>query len=332
MPKYGPHLPGIEKKVHSKLAELGLTPNYIFDTETHQERFYTEPCRDKRGGKVIFKMRTEDYLETKESFCREIQINQLFVDFYKRSRKLSVPKFIDGDSRHVPEWMVYEFIPGSEAGDLYNGLFKSNIKNFPLESLIAGMKNMQKMSAFAAGEIKLKAQKYEDFELAYKEYSGNLAPFFGPKEIAQGAKILQAHKELLDAKSVVITHGDFHPGNLVITPGGKIAVIDWYYVHLNNMAFDIAFLYLEIADKKFRKKVLEKFIAEMVDDKEEFSQLFRLNILRLAPQKINVLCDALYILKPKKEDYYARLTPQGIAKLEANLEAFTQALAGEDLL
>lgn len=98
MPKYGPHLPGIEKKVHSKLAELGLTPNYIFDTETHQERFYTEPCRDKRGGKVIFKMRAEDYLETKESFCREIQVNQLFVDFYKRSRKLSVPKFIDGDS------------------------------------------------------------------------------------------------------------------------------------------------------------------------------------------------------------------------------------------
>lgn len=70
----------------------------------------------------------------------------------------------------------------------------------------------------------------------------------------------------------------------------------------------------------------------MVDDKEEFNQLFRLDILRLAVQKINVLRDSLLVEKPKKEDYYTKLTPQGIAKLETNLEAFTQALVGEDFL
>ena len=330
MPKYGPHIEGIEAQAHRKLCELGLSPSYVFDAKKHQERFYTVPCKDKRGKKVIFKMRTEDHDETKNSFRREIGINQLFLRFYERSRKLSVPRFIDGDSEHVPEWMVYEFIPGCEAGDFYNGLHKDSIKNFPLESLIAGMKNMQKMSAFAAGEVKLEAQKYEEFEKAYGTYGAVLAPFFSEAQIAQGAEILRAHRELLDAKSVAITHGDFHPGNLVITPSGKIAVIDWYYVHLNNMAFDIAFLCLEIADKKFRKKVLEKFMAEMVDDEAEFRRLLRLDILRLAPQKINVLRDALYIAKPKKKDYYDKLTPRGIAKLETNLEAFAQALAGED--
>ena len=332
MPKYGPHLPGIEKKVHDKISELKLVPKYIFDAKKHQERFYTASCRDKKGDKVIFKMRTEDYWETKESFRREIEINRLFLQFYKRSRKLSVPKFIDGDSEHAPEWMVYEFIEGREAGDFYNGLLKNNIKNFPLESLIAGMKNMQKMSAFAAGEIKLRAQKYEDFKKAYEASGDALAPFFDKAQIAQGAEILRTHGELLDAKSVAITHGDFHPGNLIITPGGKIAVIDWYCVHLNNMAFDIAFLYLEIADKKFRKKVLEKFMAEIVSDEAEFWQLFRLDILRLVPQKINVLRDALYAAEPEREDYYGKLTPQGIAKLETNLEAWRQALAGENLL
>lgn len=332
MPKYGPHLPGIEKEVHDRLSHLGLKAQYVFDVSKHQERFYTVPCQNQKGGQVIFKMRTEDCPATQASFRREILINQVFLQFYKRSRKMSVPKFIDGDSRHVPEWMVYEFIPGCAAGDFYNGLHPSHLKNFPLESLVAGMKNMQKMSAFAAGEMELKAQKYEDFERAYQSSRPVLAPFFSAAQIAQGAKILRSHRELLDEKSVAIAHGDFHPGNLVITPSGKIAVIDWYYVQLNNLAFDLAFLYLEIADKKFRKKVLEKFVAEVVDDPAEFRQLFRLDILRLVPQKLSVLRDALFVLNPKQKDYYANLTPAGVAKLEANLAAFTQALAGDGFL
>ncbi|MFA7170717.1 MAG: phosphotransferase [Candidatus Paceibacterota bacterium] len=332
MPKYGPYLPDIEKKVHDKISELEFDPKYIFDTNIHQERFYTAPCRDKKGDKVVFKMRTEDYQETKASFRREIKINQLFTKFYKRSNKLSVPKFVKGDSEHVPEWMVYEFIEGYEAGDFYNGLEKGNIGKFPLEDLISGIKNMQKMSAFAQGEINLKTQKYIDFKKAYEKYRGNLSPFFAQEEIEKGGEILQSGKKLLDEKSGIITHGDFHPGNLIITPGEKAAIIDWYYVHLNNMAFDIAFFYLEISDREFQKQVLGKFFEKMKVDKTEFWHLFRLDILRLVPQKINVFYDALGILEPKKEDYYVNLTPKGVAKLETNLEAFRKALAGEDFM
>ena len=36
MPKYGPHLPDIQKHVHDKLRELKLTPSYDFDTAKHQ--------------------------------------------------------------------------------------------------------------------------------------------------------------------------------------------------------------------------------------------------------------------------------------------------------
>ncbi len=332
MPKYGLHLKDIEKKVHKKISELELTPKYVFDAKKHQERFYTAPCRDNKNNKVVFKMRTEDFQKTKEDFRREIKINKLFTEYSNRAGKLSVPKFIDGDSEHIPEWMIYEFIEGYESGDFYNGLEKNNIKKFSVESLISGVKNMQKISAFAQGEIKLKAWKHKDFLEAYEKYAGTLKPFFTEKEIGKAAEVLNANKKILDASSRFIAHGDFHPGNLIITPQKEIAIIDWYYVHLNNIAFDISFLYLEITDKKFQKKILERFVNESASDKEEFFRLFRLNILCLAPQKINVLRDALYTLEPEKKDYYAKLTSKGIAKLETNLEAFDKALYGINFL
>lgn len=277
-------------------------------------------------------MRTENFGETKEYFRREIRINQLFTKCYKEDGKLSVPKFIKGDAEHIPEWMVYEFIEGHEAGDFYNGLESDNIERISLESLMKGIENMHRMSALAQGEIKLVAEKYENFKVAYQKNSKVLKPFFTEKEIKTGFEILESRKRILDTKNKTITHGDLHPGNLIIKKKNDIAIIDWYYVHLNNVAFDIAFFFLEISDKKFQNKVLEKFVSELVDDENEFWQLFRLNILRLAPQKISVLRDALYVAEPVKEDYYAKLTPKGVAKLEVNLEAFQKALLGNDFL
>jgi len=334
MPKYGPHLKGIEKKVHNKIAELDLVPKYIFDAKKHQERFYTAPCKNKKGEKVIFKMRTEDYRETKEFFRREIKINQLFTKSSKKTGSLSVPKFMKGDAEHIPEWMVYEFIEGYESGDFYNGFEIRNIKSFSIGSFIEAMKSVHEMPIFRENGAGLKLQKetHKDFEKAYQKNKERLSPFFSEKEINRAGEVLKSYRELIDEKGDMLTHGDFHPGNLIITPEKKVAIIDWYFVHLNNAAFDIAFLYLEITDKKFRDKILQKFIEELVGNKEEFMALFRLDILRLVPQKITVLYDALYTKDAEKEDYYSKLTPKGIAKLEANLEAFEKALYGINFL
>lgn len=332
MPKYGPHLKDIEEKVHGKVAELGLKPGFVFDAKKHQERFYTTVCKDKTGNKVVFKMRTEDFEETKEYFCREIKINQLFTKCYSQSGNLSVPKFIEGDADHAPEWMVYEFIEGYETGDFYNGFEKTNIKNFSVESFLQGIKNMHEMSAFADGDIKLKTEEYVDVCKAYEDYRERLRPFFTDDEIQKAADIIESGKNVLDGKNKVIAHGDFHPGNVIITKKKGIAIIDWYCVHLNNPAFDIAFFCLEITDDKFRKEILEKYVKELVEDEVLFWQLFRLNVLRLAPYKVNVLCDALYTINPTKEDYYAKLTRKGIDKLETNLHFFEKALSGINFL
>lgn len=332
MPKYGPHFRGIERKVHSKIKELELVPKYVFDPKIHQERFYTAPCTNKEGKKVVFKMRAENFSETREYFRREIEINRIFTKCYEKRGKLSVPKFIQGDSEHTPEWMVYEFIEGYEAGDFYNGLLKENLGKFSIDSFVSALKNTRKMSAFAKGEINLETEGGRSFQNAYGKYSSVLIPFFSAEQIARGKEILCSSGQLLDKESIFIAHGDLHPGNVVITSKGKIAIIDWYCVHLNNMAFDLAFFYLEVCDKPFGKKLLESFLNQTVKDQELFWQLFRLDVIRLAPQKISILRDALYVLKPEKKDYYSRLTPRGISKLENLLSVFERALEGRKFL
>jgi len=331
MPKYGPHIADIEKEVKERLEKLGLVPGYEFDANKHRERFYTAPCRDQKGRRVIFKMRTEDYVPTRDYFRREIKINRFFTQYAAKGGSLLVPKFIDGDTVHSPEWMVYEFIPGREAGDFYNGLEDKNIKNFPLKSLIDGMRDMKSLGNLAQADVRLGAENYGDYRKALSDGIPILEPFFSSGEIAKAQEVIRKGKTLLDAKSTVIAHGDFHPGNIIIT-GRKVAIIDWYYVHLNNIAYDFSFLLLEMPDPVIRKKYAEKFVSQVAAREKYFPELLRLCLLRLAVQKIGVLKDALYAKDPKRGDYYALLTDKGIAKLELSLEAFSAALEGKDFI
>jgi hypothetical protein len=331
MPKYGPHLPHIQTHVHDKLRELKLTPSYVFDSAKHQERFYTAPCRTPDNKKVVFKMRTEDFQETQEYFRREIRINELFTRFYKESRVLTVPLYLDGDAKHVPEWMAYEFIVGNEAGDFYNGFEQRSASRLSVPDLVAGMRNMHAMSAFAKGEIALEREGYAEHVRSYMQYAPRLRPFFTAEEIEAGRRLLEEGQALLDAQCELIVHGDFHPGNIILKEDGGVAFIDWYDVHLNNCAYDLAYLLLEIPDPSLRAELIECF-EEGEKDKDNFRRLLRLDILRLAPRKIGVLGDALFKNEPTKEDYRKGLTEKGLAKLEINLDFFRRALEDKQFI
>ncbi len=296
MPKFGPHLKDIDKGIKNRIAKLGLVPAYKFDPKKHHERFYTVVCVDKNNKKVIFKMRTENYPETRNFFRKEIRINQLFADCYKDRKDLSAPKYIDGNYKTAPEWMIYDYIEGKPMGDFYSGFNKKMISKFSVGSFINSMKMVHSMSSVigSGNLIKLEKKGYEYYKKELDMYSGRLKPFFLEKEVKKAREVLNSYRDLLDESCVIITHGDLHAGNIIITDKKQIAVIDWFYVHLNNIAFDVAFLYMErLYGDKLRKEILINFIKEFVENKEIFSILFRLAILRIAPQKINVLFDSL---------------------------------------
>jgi aminoglycoside phosphotransferase len=330
MPKYGPHLPDIQARVQERLSALSLVPSYAFDPRKHRERFYTAPCRAASGKKVIFKMRTEDYAPTQQFFRREIRINELFTRFYEKSRVLTVPRFLDGDAESAPEWMVYEFIPGHEAGDFYNGLAPESAAHLDVAALVEGMRNMQAMSELARGEIALERETGAQFLAAYEAESACLAPFFSEQEIRAGQELLAEGRVLLDEAEVVVVHGDFHPGNIILKDGGGLAFIDWYDVGLSNAVYDLAYLLLEIPEEKLRRDILARFGTGR--PAEEFYRLLRLDLLRLVPRKVGVLGDALFKSAPSRADYEAGLTAKGRNKLELNLEYFRTTLADKPFI
>lgn len=332
MPKFGPHLKDIEAKAKARLDALGLVPDYDFDARKHRERFYTVPCRDAEGNRFVFKMRTEDHRATRSFFRREIGIIRQFARRYSAVDPSPVPRFVAGDIRRSPEWMVYEFIPGTEAGDFYNGFSADKAKDLSLRSLVAAMKDIRDFSDSLEDGIDLRRKGYRDCCRDYAGYRELLRPFFSETEIGQAERMLRSGKELLDLRNTVITHGDLHPGNLIIIDRRHIAIIDWYSACFDNAAADPAFLYLEIVDRSLGKRLLRSCVRAAADGGQEFLSLFLLDILRFVPQKIGVLHDALYVENPGRDDYYAKLTPTGVAKLEHNLAAFRQVLEGGKFL
>ncbi|ALU41451.1 phosphotransferase family protein [Pseudoalteromonas rubra] len=55
--------------------------------------------------------------------------------------------------------------------------------------------------------------------------------------------ILQDRQSLFDTLSTyTLNHGDFHPGNLIATPGQQLVPIDWERAHFGDPAFDLALI------------------------------------------------------------------------------------------
>ena len=336
MPKFGPHIKNIDKKIENRIAKLGLVPDRKFDLKKNRERFYTVSCKTKENKKVIFKIRVEDYPETKDFFKKEIKVNQLFAGFCESEKDLPVPKFLDGDYENTPEWMTYNFIDGAAAGSFYDGIYAKNVSGFPIDDFISSMEKIRKASILTSKNfIKLEQKGHDAYLKGFDMYSARIKPFFREGEIDEVKKIFNSYENLLNRKTNTITHGDLHPGNVILTKRGGVAIIDWFYVHLNNITFDFTFFFTETDNERFRKEFLEKFVKKFVkdkaEDKREFYSLFRLSILRIVPQKINVLFDSLKNKEETMRSYRNNLSKVAFKKMNRNLKDFENALYGVDL-
>ncbi|MFX0208144.1 MAG: phosphotransferase, partial [Candidatus Hodarchaeota archaeon] len=126
----------------------------------------------------------------------------------------------------------------------------------------------------------------------------NLISF--PRKMIMENKIIELshliewlEKNKVKSEKLSLLHGDYHMNNVIVTPNGKIVVIDWANIKLGDFRHDLGFAIVaasssgEDASKKFIE-LYQSFSGEKVNDIEYFMILSVLfNLLRCYSALIN---------------------------------------------
>jgi len=294
MPKFGPFLPNIKKSIYDVLERNELAPDFYFDSDDfykklETQRFFIMPVIDANNDKFIFKARIEDHLSTRIIFDREIK----FPRFIK---KLNIPFLNVPDVKkveyHPIEWYIYPYIETDASGDV-SGIFEKHLDHFPIQNIvmaISALQNNTKNITSREGFIEIPRRSGEEFMELFDEFKHSLENLANPKEIARTLEKLSENKDILDNFSNVLSHGDLHPGNIILDEKKSppsVTLIDWAGVQMNNRAFDIAFLWSTLSrTPKIQNELFQEF-RKTVSDSENFDKLFDLNLIIIIPQIID---------------------------------------------
>ncbi len=96
-------------------------------------------------------------------------------------------------------------------------------------------------------------------------------------------QMLKKEAVLLKRQNTYLSHGDLTLENILFD-GNKFWIIDWERAHLNNLAYDIAFLWTHLWKSKFsRKKLTESYLKNLNDNKKIiFKKIFPIVVSYLA--------------------------------------------------
>lgn len=294
MPKFGPFLPNIKKSIYDILERNELAPDFYFDSDDfykklETQRFFIMPVIDANNDKFIFKARIEDHLSTKAIFDREIKFPQ-FV------KKLNIPNLKVPDVKraeyHPIEWYIYPYIETDASGDIA-GIYEKHLENFPVQNIvmaISALQNNTENITSREGFIELPKRSGEGFIELFDKFKHSMENFIDSEKIIKARKKLSENKNILNNSSNVLSHGDFHPGNIILDEKNSppsVTLIDWAGVQINNRAYDIAFLWSTLSQTpETQDRLLQEF-RKTASDNENFDRLFDLDLLIIIPQIID---------------------------------------------
>lgn len=246
----------------------------------------------KEGKKVLKELKTE------------YKINQIFEKKFKNKEKF-FPKLIAFGKYRNLNWILREKVKGILGGEMEKDFrikknFLKKIKPEKLAKIIFLYQNIKpKIPLYFHGGWWFK----KDFCYHRKNFlekflrSKQNKNLISQKEIDLAQEIIETNKKILDLSANFLCHGDLYPNNLIINEKGDLIILDWSMATFNNFAFDVAFLYLMAqADFSWQKKFLKSYL-QLIKEKEEFKELFRINLISLAT-RFSAQC---YYLKLKKK-------------------------------
>ncbi len=247
----------IDNKIAQTLKELGLKPELdLAQFKTQEKRFYTTPCLNKQGQKVLFKaligLKAEDRFRLKKE-----------IAFLKAFHKISISKNIGAlkiikVNLKYPQWVLREYKEGKIIGhhfDLYNK--KPFIRKQITDNLIV----LQKIKTTS---FPLKKKTANDYLKKINEFADE-------KVVQEKAKeetiilnqLFLKNKKLLNQENKVLCHGDFTLANFFVNKN-KLYLTDWELAYLGNIASDIARTYIQTYRyPKWREALIKDYLQKI---------------------------------------------------------------------
>ncbi len=279
------------RKIKKTLKTLGLKvvdKNFTIEKAIKNEnRFFSPLCLNKKGQKRFFKARLQDTGEVLRTLKKEIKFYRSVAPLITSTQPaVHIPKIIRHQTgKNGYAWLLREYFEGEPAGlmDMDFGIKKNFLKKISPKDFAQKLIAYQKITPRIKKKIKLSRHGYYWYKSDYYFYKNTetLRQFI-PRELKAVGKIFAKNKKFLDKEAKVLAHGDLYPNNILLLSPNHFAIIDWELIHLNNPAFDVAFIWLTaFRDSRWRKSFLQA-ILNLTANQKKFKKLFRLVCLSLS--------------------------------------------------
>lgn len=280
-------LKNLENNLISLLKKLGeeIDLERIRKFIQEDKKFYYQPIKKE----LFLKVKIKEGRKISREIKTEIEIYKNLKEKIGRKKRF-FPEIISFGKHKNLNWFLLKKEEGIFGGEMEKDLrikkeFLKRIKPEDFAKII-----------FLYQKLKPKIPLYlhggwwfeRDFEYHRKNFlekfinSSLNKNLFSQKEIDLAQKIITENKKFLDNLANFLCHGDLYPNNLILNEKENLIILDWSLVTFNNLAFDVAFIYLMAHElPKWQEKFLKKFLS-LIKEKEEFKDLLRIDLISLA--------------------------------------------------
>lgn len=329
---------GVEQRLHQLIRKLKIQPETIYSTDQGNclyivgskvgresgHHYYVASAFTKDQVQVIIKVRIDQPKHPNHIFIRQ----KSFLterEFYKQmTGHYFIPHYVGSGKSNGLEWLMYEFIEGQALGaaflasDTTTGLYIE-----PLAEVLSRILDL-KLPKHLVLEKRDSGFYQEHLAAVFDVNSRVLRRYITNSQKKQLQALAHQAAPILDAWAIFPSHGDLHPGN-VLLHHGTLSIIDWENIHLDNPLLDLAFLWLRLWNIPWRNRLLKLFFQ--VNPEKENAVVFRYLVLhRLLGELI-----FWHGVKTEKDSSspYLDLSDKALA---AHQKTFSDALANPDFL
>lgn len=294
-------LKNLEKNVNSLFKKLGkeIKKEKLKKFIDKGKRFYYDFLDEK-----FIKVKIKEEKKVLRELRTEVEIYRTFGKKFKEKERF-FPKLLS-----FGKYKNLDFIVEKKERGIFGGEME---KDFRIKKSFLKKIDPKKFSEiiFLYQRIKPKFKLYlhggwwfeRDFEYHKKNF---LEKFLKSKlnknllfqrDINLATKIMEKNKNFLDQKAKYLCHGDLYPNNLILNEKKNLIILDWSMATFNNLAFDVAFIYLMANSLPVWQEKFLKSYLKMINEREEFKELFRIDLISLA----NRFASQCYQLKLKEK-------------------------------